>query len=115
MELTLEKQMALGGGGLGPDHLPHIPYVEEQDPPKNDRSRGGTEEIVMIVSVSVLKKCDKIISPFLTETLVKLVSNLVGLGVKHPEVGASRWAWRRIRNLHFFLRSHSFPRPLARA
>ncbi|KAL9297715.1 hypothetical protein ACSQ67_023611 [Phaseolus vulgaris] len=29
--------------GTWPGHLPPIPYVEEWDPPKNDRSCGGTE------------------------------------------------------------------------
>jgi hypothetical protein len=38
-------------------------------------------------------------SPFLTETQVKLrLGTIVGLGVKHPEVDASRWAWRSIGN-----------------
>ena len=39
----------------------------------------------------------------------------MGLGVKHPEVGASRWAWRSIGNPNFFLRSRFFSRPPAPA
>ena len=39
----------------------------------------------------------------------------MGLGVKHPEVGVSRWAWRSIGNPNFFLRSRFFSRPPAPA
>ncbi|KAK8962480.1 hypothetical protein KSP40_PGU000578 [Platanthera guangdongensis] len=55
-------------------------------------------------------------SSFLTKTRVQLhLGTVVGLGVKHPEVGASRWAWRSIGNPNIFLRSSFFSHPLAAA
>ena len=64
----------------------------------------------------IVRRVKRRSSPFLTETQVKLrLGTAVGLGVKHPEVGASRWAWRSIGNLHFFLRSRFFSRPPAPA
>ena len=64
----------------------------------------------------IVRRVKRRSSPFLTETQVKLrLGTAVGLGVKHPEVGASRWAWRSIGNPNIFLRSSFFSRPLAPA
>ena len=64
----------------------------------------------------IVRRVKRRSSPFLTETQVKLrLGTVVGLGVKHPEVGASRWAWRSIGNPNFFLRSRFFFRPPAPA
>lgn len=64
----------------------------------------------------IVRRVKRRSSPFLTETQVKLrLGTVVGLGVKHPEVGASRWAWRSIGNPNIFLRSSFFSRPPAPA
>jgi hypothetical protein len=60
----------------------------------------------------IVRRVKRRSSPFLTETQVKLrLGTVVGLGVKHPEVDASRWAWRSIGNPNIFLRSSFFSRP----
>lgn len=60
----------------------------------------------------IVRRVKRRSSPFLTETQVKLrLGTVVGLGVKHPEVGASRWAWRSIGNLFGAV---SFPVPSPR-
>lgn len=62
----------------------------------------------------IVRRVKRRSSPFLTETQVKLrLGTVVGLGVKHPEVGASRWAWRSIGNPNFF-GAVSFPVPSPR-
>lgn len=60
----------------------------------------------------IVRRVKRRSSPFLTETQVKLrLGTVVGLGVKHPEVGASRWAWRSIGNPISFFGAVSFPVP----